>query len=475
MINLLRASLALLAFALSPFAYGADYKYGNAEYGFHDSAEAACRAGYGMRTPQPGRTFYRSFPDSGSQQSFFCTEMIANIGENGFGYVTRQGDTCSPPKIFNAAAGSCALPPGPTCTKGQKWNVKRAGSDNPTNNAGGCEAVVIKMSVCHAEGMPPVVYCWYEMELTGNPAKPGVTDNGPSASPPPPDATPVPSPPKPPPPKPGDSGSGGGTGDPSTSGGSGACPAGTVQAGFSESGKPLCVGMGTNPTNPPPPGDVTTKPPVQSPDGQMSSQDVVVKNRDGSTTTTTTIRQTDANGNVTVSVRQNTTESSAGTPGSSDQGEKDKGFCQANPTLSICRESSVSGSCEATSCVGDAIQCATLRETAKMQCREQKDRDDADASGMLALGRDAGSGNDPQKGILPSPDKASVIDLPTSLDTSGWLGGGACFADKTIAVMGKSIVIPFSKVCNILLAFRYAIMFVAAIISFKTISGAIFN
>ena len=77
------------------------------------------------------------------------------------------------------------------------------------------------------------------------------------------------------------------------------------------------------------------------------------------------------------------------------------------------------------------------------------------------------------KDMLPSKDKAQEVDLRRDIDTSGWGGGGSCFSDKTISVMGKTVVIPVSRVCDYLIYLRFAIMLIAAIVSYKMVSGSI--
>lgn len=88
------------------------------------------------------------------------------------------------------------------------------------------------------------------------------------------------------------------------------------------------------------------------------------------------------------------------------------------------------------------------------------------------LGEQLLAGNDPDKDKLPSIANGEKVDLPT-FDKSGWLGGGQCFADKVVSVMGSNITIPFSQTCQYLVILRYALMVVALLISFKVLSGAI--
>lgn len=462
MINLLRLVIFSIAFAFSGAASAADYMYGNAELGYiWESMDASCRSqtnSYAAAHPTMTVTYAGLF--NATETGADCGGTDPSItGAFGTGRVGRVGDGCAPPKTYDPVKVGCVSPPPLDCKAGEKWVVRTYGSMPPANH-GGCQVSVVKMMSCKASDGK--VICMWEVVKTGAPAGPNVPDGkGASDDIPPPPAT-APSVPSPP--------------IESPDGAKGSCPAGTVQAGVSAGGTPMCIGGGTDPTNPPPPGPTTTKPPVvtNNTDGSStSSQEVTRENQDGSKTTTTTTTTTAVGGAQTVTVTQQTTVAASGAPGSSDQAQKEKGFCQQNPNLSICRESSVSGTCGQISCQGDAVQCATLRAAAIMECRERQDREDADASPVLALGRDAGSGNDPEKGDFPSPQNAKIFDVPSTLDSSGWLGGGQCFTDKVVQVMGRSISLPFSKVCDILIALRYALMIVAGLISYRTVSNAV--
>ena len=108
-----------------------------------------------------------------------------------------------------------------------------------------------------------------------------------------------------------------------------------------------------------------------------------------------------------------------------------------------------------------------------MECKGRADEDAVKASASFGLGTSAMAGTDPLKSTFPTVAGASIVQAPSTLDASGWLGGGACFSDKTITVQGKSVLIPLSKYCDYLLTFRYALMAVAALVSFKILSGAV--
>jgi hypothetical protein len=149
---------------------------------------------------------------------------------------------------------------------------------------------------------------------------------------------------------------------------------------------------------------------------------------------------------------------------------KENDLCKLHPELNVCRNSTVDGTCEAVTCSGDAIQCATLQAAAKMECRAKKDADEIAQSSLKTLGQGAVGGT--VDSTLPTPQNGDTVNMG-SLDASGWLGGGACFTDKSFTVQGHTVSIPFSRACDYLVALRYALMVAAMIVSFKILSGAI--
>jgi hypothetical protein len=385
-------------------------------------------------------------------------------------YYCKDGSTLTYPANWGSPGGSPSCsgpPPPPDCTAGQKgsgtWYVGSASADHATSpppinggSNGQCEINITNVQECY-RGTDGKAYCTYDYSQTGQP-------KAASDSVPPPD-------PNPPPPK---------TREdipPSPPKTDGTCPGGSVQGGFDSSGIPICIGTGSDPRNPGPPPVRTDSPPVTTNNSDGSSdvvQTTAQANGDGSTTTTTTTTHTAPGGTVTKSVSVVTGTTPAGAPGKSDPNPDDAKFdlCKQNPTLSICRQSSVSGACDAVTCTGDAIQCATLRAAAAMECRDKKDHDDLAASPLGALGAAAGAGNDPMKSSLPSKANGSNVAMP-SFDQSGWLGSGVMYPDKTITVQGKTITIEFSKYGQYLLVFRYALMVVALLVSFRIVSGAV--
>ena len=242
------------------------------------------------------------------------------------------------------------------------------------------------------------------------------------------------------------------------------CPLGTKQTGIDSDGIPICTGD----PKPPPETKTTNTTKTTNPDGSVTETTTeTTTNSDGSTTTKTTTRTTGTDGTVTQSENTSTGNRPDGKPGTQNSTDKDRqDLCKMNPTLTICRNSQVSGACENVSCEGDAIQCAMYRQMQKQYCEDRAD------SAIKTLGEQILNGNDPQAGTLPTRANAEQIPL-ASLDQAGFLGGGSCFKDKQISVMGKAVTIPFSAACEYLVAFRYVIMVIALLVSFRLLGGVI--
>ena len=417
---------------------------------------------------------------------FFGTGWICkNVTKNGSAW---QGLIYSPSGSYNSDAQSVwrlvcpyggtlsgstcvgADPPPPMCQAGKPvtltWAVPPTNAtnsqwspiDGPATD-GQCEVDITEVVRCYTVPPATQLYCTYNGNLTGN--------NLPASA-----SAPAPS-----------SGPSGSTQTPSNmppvrdSSDGGKCPLGTVQGGFDQSGIPICMGTGSAPQNPQTPPPVTTKPPVtvNNSDGSTTTtQQTVQQNSDGSTTTITTTTVVAADGSKTVTVGSATTNNSAGTSGRQDTPSADQmNLCKQNPNLTICQNSTVTGTCGQISCTGDAIQCATLRAAAAIQCQQKQTEDDLKASSAYTLGSAVMSGADPAASTLPSPSKATTVTMPGTLDQSGWLGAGQCFADKVVSVQGRTFVLPYSKACDYLIVLRLGLMVIASLVSFRIVRDAV--
>lgn len=172
----------------------------------------------------------------------------------------------------------------------------------------------------------------------------------------------------------------------------------------------------------------------------------------GTTTTTNMTRTAYCAANPESSVCQGSIDETGSTKnqnGRGDAGGKGKGdgdglngngFCKDNPDSIICKQSSFSGSCEASfTCDGDAIQCAIAREQHVRNCKLFDTPSDESALYATEKNKEGS-----QTESLPGN---STVDLTANINQTDALGGGACVGDKTVSVMGQSITLPFSVLC----------------------------
>lgn len=407
-----------------------------------------------------------------------CYALNSTGTESSYGVA--QFAKCTSPKIYWDAglepAFACVSDkppePPPTCpadTVGEgTWYHSTGPEESNTNNpsspavTGGCvqscQVTMTDIKMCYLadDGKN---YCRYVYKTTGGVCAAGQGTPAPEVSPPAPDP-------------------GGRTDVPPFSPPSGKCPTGTVQGGVAIDGTPVCIGTGSDPKNsPPPPPKIESSKTEPTPDGGTKTTDTTTtKNSDGSTTTETKTTTTAPDGTKTVTITKDTTTTLSGAPGKDESNKDDEKYdlCKQNPMLAICRNSSVSGSCGQITCSGDAIQCATLRAAAAMQCQQEADKEALTSMPSKALGDQILSGNDPMSGDIASALKGTEVDLSkTTLDQAGFVGAGACFPDKTFTVVGKTVTVSFARVCQDIQPLRAAVMACAFIIAYLIVGRSV--
>jgi hypothetical protein len=218
-----------------------------------------------------------------------------------------------------------------------------------------------------------------------------------------------------------------------------------------------------------PTNKTTTSNTTTNPDGSTTKTDTTTTtNRDGSQTTNTKNTTTNPDGSQTGSENTTTGNKPGGGAGKDDSSDGAKSdFCKQNPTLAACKNSAVVTDCAALSCEGDAIQCAIFRQQQKEYCELTAQ------NAISTLGQNMMNGNDSMKDQFPTPANGHVVNMPSTLNQSGFLGGGACFSDFHFTVSGQSFSIPFSLLCQYLIALRGLVMLLATLTSWRLISKSI--
>jgi hypothetical protein len=141
-------------------------------------------------------------------------------------------------------------------------------------------------------------------------------------------------------------------------------------------------------------------------------------------------------------------------------------FCKDNPKAVQCKDEagSFTGSC-ATSfvCTGDAVACATARATNDQACLLAKTSTESDL--YLSI-KATGSGVD--------LGTTTVAIGAGNFNSSNSLGVAAqCITDKTVVVMGRSLVLPFSGVCPYLAQMGTMLLAVAWLIAASIVGKGI--
>jgi hypothetical protein len=474
--------LIFILLALVSMQARADYSWTGPGIAVFSDAVSACQAGikYWADVQNGGRfgagvytkTTIRVSP-SGTYGD--CWGYFASKGASteALSYtVSRGGTECTAPKVYNAATGKCEDPPPPSCPKDQVsedyFPANGKGSGFPVCSMAGCTVNITYVGGCVGPTATGETACLMRGKTTGTVCN-SMTDNsdgthyGPGQEKP----------------------SGGSRTDmPTTKSGGKAvpCPQGTVQGGIDADGVPLCVGSGADPKNPPVAPPTTTNPPVttQNSDGSTTTtQTTTQQNSDGSTTTTVVKTVVAADGSKTVSQTQDTGKATAGGQGKMDTPNADQAnLCKQNPQLAICQNSTVSGDCAAGAaslvCTGDAVQCAQLRYSAELACRQRQDVEDLKVAPTKVLGDSILAGADPKQGDIDKMLKGSEVDVSQAqLDQSGFLGGGSCLANRSISVMGTSVAVDFSRVCSDILPLRAGIMACAFILAYLIVSKSV--
>jgi hypothetical protein len=457
--------------------YRAEYNYTPTFRGpYQNTVQAACEdfLRLWMSTVAPGQTWTLSYCDASSKS--FKIAQKNNSNNTYIGSVweylrcpnggIRSGSVCN--------ADPNAPPAGPVCTAGSTVRVtyKMIDSKGVTlpkppldgSTDGECKLKLVDVKSCYL-GVDDVSYCTYIGERSGDPLAASDKVPGPSTEvAAKPGEEPLP------------------TNAGSVKDGT-ACPKGTVAGGFSADGLINCVGTGSTPKNPsanPKTTQVATS--TTNPDGSVTVTTTTIKvNADGSNTTTVdkvTTASPSNGGGVTKEQTKETTPTAGGAPGKEtpDKPQEQVNFCKQNPNLAVCRESSVSGTCGQTACVGDAIQCATLRSAAAMECRERDAVEELKRMPVRGSGQAIMDGADPQQGAIDAMLKGEVIDLSRpNLDESGFLGGGSCFAPKNFMVAGRSVTVEFGIICDNIQPLRYVVLACAFIVAYLLVSKSVMD
>lgn len=150
------------------------------------------------------------------------------------------------------------------------------------------------------------------------------------------------------------------------------------------------------------------------------------------------------------------TTTTTGTDGSGTSTTQNQdSFCKQNPESSLCTKSSFGGSCSATTCNGDAVQCAIAAEQYRRNCQWFED---PQAQGLKESGVQAMNGVAQPEGHPGKDPEQVTSSLSAGLDQSDAIGGGgSCPSDVSVPLQvplvgSVGLDIAFSKACDSLQA-----------------------
>lgn len=167
--------------------------------------------------------------------------------------------------------------------------------------------------------------------------------------------------------------------------------------------------------------------------------------------TTTTVTQTSVNGGAPTTTTETTEEN------------RDD-FCTKNPKDPQCSNSAFAGSCSGGfTCSGDAIQCAVAKQTHELNCTLNKD---SPQKTLFEQERSSTPG-------LADIDGRTETISSASFASNNSLGASACISDLAITVMGQSIALPFSDICDELAYLRLVLLACSWFIAYRTVAGSI--
>jgi len=213
----------------------------------------------------------------------------------------------------------------------------------------------------------------------------------------------------------------------------GSCPKGTFATEVA--GEALCVSTQPLKDEPAKTGQ-TNGPAASTGTSTKTTNTKTTTNPDGSTTTTET--------------------SSESKTGTEEKPNDMSGFCKENPEAAVCGDGgSWSGGCGAFTCGGDPVQCAQARAAAVIQCKLEIGNDDPNVS----AGQAAVNGGATPNGHPRNDGESVNFSLGSMIDATPLFGSsGECIADKTVPMLGKTLTIPFSRMCTALELLGYAFL-----------------
>ncbi|MGE3348522.1 MAG: hypothetical protein AB7I35_14015 [Ramlibacter sp.] len=178
-------------------------------------------------------------------------------------------------------------------------------------------------------------------------------------------------------------------------------------------------------------------------------------NTTSTTQTGTTTQVTCAGGQCTVVTTVTTSANGSATSTVSTGTQAQGSLCKADPSLTVCKQSSFGGSCKTGyTCDGDAALCAVATAVNKSNCALEV-TDPSQEKQAYEAAKEAGTTTGIQSSTVTFSSES--FDQTDALSTSA-----GCVVDFPVTIMGTTVSIPVSRVCpylvmlgNLLLAISF--------------------
>ncbi|HRH92769.1 MAG TPA: virulence factor TspB C-terminal domain-related protein, partial [Agitococcus sp.] len=135
---------------------------------------------------------------------------------------------------------------------------------------------------------------------------------------------------------------------------------------------------------------------------------------------------------------------------------------------------SASGSCQnAPACSGDSLHCSSLEQVWNSACEQTKANLDVTDEHINASNEQINEANDDLANAQDDANK-KASDFFSDFQSKATASTSAqCIQDVNLAVMGKQLIVPFSKACDFFRFLRVLVIFSAYMLAARIVFGGL--
>jgi hypothetical protein len=115
----------------------------------------------------------------------------------------------------------------------------------------------------------------------------------------------------------------------------------------------------------------------------------------------------------------------------------------------------------------DPVLASIMLQTWSTRCALEAKQDDP----SVTLGGQIVSGTDPKASELPTVESAPHVDIAASYSPD--FASGSCLSDRSVDVMGYSVVIPWSNTCDVTQVMGAVICLLAGLVGYRGVLKAV--